>query len=263
MRLFSFQDNQLPEKNSSESLSRVQNWWLMKFQLDFEKNRRRAIENLVPNARDSLKALDVGCAIGVFTDLLRQKGYETVGVDANEELLSFAQKKYLCCEFRLMDALHLEFPSSYFDFVLALELIEHLENPYKLLEGIHRILKDDGAILLSTPNKLSLEGARGKVMEDVAKISWNAWDEEHKHIYTSTEIVRLLSRFFKIEKVAGYYYLPMIPSMKYDIVKKIGLDRTHYLTFDNRILSMLGFITFVKGVKRKSDSSEHSSSSSI
>ena len=93
-------------------------------------------------------------------------------------------------------------------------------------------------------------------MEKAARISWNAWDDEHEHVYTSIEIIRLLRKFFKIERVMGYYYVPMIPCMKYDVVKKIGLDKTHYLTFDNRILSMLGFITFIKGVKRKLDSVE-------
>jgi hypothetical protein len=50
--------------------------------------------------------------------------------------------------------------------------------------------------------------------------------------------------------------VPMIPCMKFAVVKKIGLDKTHYLAFDNRTLSMLGFITFIKGRERKLDSVE-------
>jgi 2-polyprenyl-3-methyl-5-hydroxy-6-metoxy-1,4-benzoquinol methylase len=256
MRSFSFADGHLPHRNFNGRLSSLEKWWLMKFQFDFEKNRLSVIEHLVPYARDFLKALDVGCAIGVFTNLLHQKGYEALGIDTDKELLTFAKNRYLHCRFELMNALHLDLPTSYFDFVLALELIEHLDNPYKLLENIHRVLKDDGVVLLSTPNRLSLEGARGTVMERVAKIGWNAWDPEHKRVYTSIEITQLLRKFFKIEKVVGYYYVPMVPCMKYDVVKKIGLDKAHYLAFDNRILSMLGFITFIKGVKRKFDSVE-------
>jgi len=256
MRSFSFTDARLPRKNLSGHLSSVERWWLAKFQLDFEKHRLSVIDGLIPYARDSLKALDVGCAIGVFTNLLHQKGYEALGIDTNKELLTFAKNRYPHCTFKLMNALHLDLSPSTFDFVLALELIEHSYNPYKLLKNIHQVLKEDGVILLSTPNRLSLEGARGVVMKRAARISWNAWDPEHKHVYTSIEIVQLLRRFFKIEKVVGYYSMPMIPCMKYDIVKKIGLDKAHYLAFDNRILSMLGFITFIKGMKRKIDSVE-------
>jgi len=225
----------------------------MKFQLDFEKNRLSVIDRLIPYSRESLKGLDMGCAIGVFTNILHQKGYEALGIDTNKELLAFAKNRYPYCRFKLMNALHLDLTPSSFDFVLALELIEHLNNPYQLLESIHQVLKENGVALLSTPNRLSLEGARGMMMERAARISWDAWDAEHKHVYTSIEITRLLRQFFEIERVIGYYYVPMIPCMKYDVVKKIGLDKTHYLAFGNRILSMLGFITFIKGRKRKLD----------
>lgn len=238
----------------NEHLSPVEKQWFMKFQSNFEKNRLSLIDWLIPYTRDSLKALDVGCAIGIFTNLLYQKGYEVLGIDSDQELLALARNRYRQCTFKLMNALHLDLAPSTFDFVLALELIEHLDNPYKLLKNIHQVLKKDGVILLSTPNRLSLEGVRGAVMERVASINWNAWDVEHKHVYTSIEITRLVRKFFEIETVVGYYYIPMVPSVKYDIVKKIGLDRVHYLAFDNRLLSMLGFITFIKGVKRKIDS---------
>jgi 2-polyprenyl-3-methyl-5-hydroxy-6-metoxy-1,4-benzoquinol methylase len=239
------------EKARSGCLSPVEKWWLMKYQVDFEKNRLSVIDRLIPHTRDSLKALDVGCAIGVFTNLLHRKGYEVLGIDTNKELVTFAKNRYPHCKFKLMNALHLDLSPSSFDFVLALELIEHLNNPHKLLENIYQVLKKDGVVLLSTPNRLSLEGARGVMMKRAARISWNAWDPEHKHVYISIEIIRLLRQFFKIERVMGYYYVPMIPCMKYDVVKKIGLDKAHYLAFGNRILSMLGFMTFVKGRKRK------------
>jgi 2-polyprenyl-3-methyl-5-hydroxy-6-metoxy-1,4-benzoquinol methylase len=260
MRPSSIVDAQLPYKNSSGHLSPTEMWWLAKFTHDFEKNRLSVVEHLVPNARGPLKALDVGCAIGVFTNLLRQKGYETLGADSNKELLNFAKKRYTHCTFKLMNALQLDIAPSTFDLVLALEIMEHLGNPYRFLKNIHQVLKEEGVILLSTPNRLSLEGARGILMGKVAGINWNAWDPEHTHVYTSIEIIQLLRNFFKIQRVVGYYCLPMLPCMKFDIVRKIGLDRMHYLAFDDRVLSRLGFITFIKGIKRKSGSVEQVSS---
>jgi 2-polyprenyl-3-methyl-5-hydroxy-6-metoxy-1,4-benzoquinol methylase len=248
----------LPPDYDGGHFSPLEKRWIMKLRSDFEKHRFSVINRAIPSAKSSSRALDVGCAIGVFTNLLHQKGYEALGVDANEELLVFAKNRYPHCTFKFMDALHLDLVSSSFDFVLALEIIEHLEDPCKMLESIYKVLKEGGVVLLSTPNRLSLEGVRGVLMENAARISWDAWDIEHKHVYTSIEITRLLQRFFRVEKVVGYYYAPMIPSMKYDVVKRIGLDRAHYLSFDDRILSMLGFITLIKGVKRKTDSAEQS-----
>ena len=44
------------------------------------------------------------------------------------------------------------FPPASFDTITAGELIEHLENPSNFLRGCHQILRDDGQLLLSTPN---------------------------------------------------------------------------------------------------------------
>jgi 2-polyprenyl-3-methyl-5-hydroxy-6-metoxy-1,4-benzoquinol methylase len=256
MGKFSIADDHLPYKNSGRHLSPAEKWWLTKFTLDFEKNRLSVVEHLVPDARGPSKALDVGCAIGVFTNLLHQKGYEALGIDTSKELLTFARNRYASCTFKLMNVLHLDLTPSTFDLVLALEVIEHLDNPYRFLKNIHQVLKEEGVILLSTPNRLSLEGAKGVAMEKMVGINWKAWDAEHTHVYTSMEIIQLLRRFFEIQGVVGYYCVPMVPCTKFDIIRRIGLSRTHYIAFDNRVLSKLGFITFVKGVKRKSDSAE-------
>ena len=42
-----------------------------------------------------------------------------------------------------------------FDIITAMDLIEHLENPWHLMRECRRILKDDGILTLSTPNILS------------------------------------------------------------------------------------------------------------
>ncbi|MGH9691180.1 MAG: class I SAM-dependent methyltransferase [Candidatus Acidiferrales bacterium] len=53
------------------------------------------------------------------------------------------------------DAQNLQFNSS-FDTVLAGELIEHLQNPGRFLEGSARALKPGGRLVLSTPNVFSV-----------------------------------------------------------------------------------------------------------
>jgi len=44
------------------------------------------------------------------------------------------------------------FSPASFDTIIAGELIEHLENPSSFLRGCHRILKNSGKLLITTPN---------------------------------------------------------------------------------------------------------------
>jgi SAM-dependent methyltransferase len=47
---------------------------------------------------------------------------------------------------------NLPFSDNYFDIVISLETIEHLENPYHFIRELTRVVQDDGMIILSTPN---------------------------------------------------------------------------------------------------------------
>ena len=67
--------------------------------------------------------------------------------------------------------------------------------------------------MLSTPNRLSLEGLAGYYWTEKnrGKAVWKAWDPTHVHIYTSFEIIRLLrSKGFEVQRATGYdYHLPL------------------------------------------------------
>lgn len=54
------------------------------------------------------------------------------------------------------DAFNLPFENKTFDVIILQDVIEHVENPFLLLEKVSTKLKDDGIIYLSTPNKFSI-----------------------------------------------------------------------------------------------------------
>lgn len=49
-----------------------------------------------------------------------------------------------------------------FDVVVALQVIEHLESPVELLQEVRRILKPDGVLVLSTPDKQARSNERNR-----------------------------------------------------------------------------------------------------
>ncbi len=60
-------------------------------------------------------------------------------------------------DFRQADLGHgLPFEPGFFDCVVSTEGIEHLENPFHFAREIHRVLRPDGALVLTTPNTVGL-----------------------------------------------------------------------------------------------------------
>jgi 2-polyprenyl-3-methyl-5-hydroxy-6-metoxy-1,4-benzoquinol methylase len=103
------------------------------------------------------RLLDIGPNIGTCLDLARQAGWETHGVEINEEAASYCRKE------RGLDVvsgqLHAEtFPKRHFDLVLMGDVIEHLPNPVATVRIIQSILKPGGIVIISTPNIDSLAG---------------------------------------------------------------------------------------------------------
>lgn len=94
------------------------------------------------------------------------------------------------------DAVDLSFPSNSCDVISCFETIEHIPmiEVNKMLNEIYRVLKDDGILLISTPNK----EANGK-----AKMS-----PDHKQEFTSAEFHMLLTSFgFRILEEYGQSFI--------------------------------------------------------
>ena len=95
--------------------------------------------------------LDIGCSTGELLYAAQKRGFECWGVEPNEWAREFATKKR---GLRVInkELQRLSFESSFFDVVSCMEVIEHIPDPLGGLQEINRILKNDGVLVLSTPN---------------------------------------------------------------------------------------------------------------
>jgi ubiquinone/menaquinone biosynthesis C-methylase UbiE len=103
------------------------------------------------------KVLDIGCGTGESTRVVAKAvGAENVfGVDFSEGALTQAINKGIDVRKVDMNWEPLPFPNDFFDFVSAIEVIEHLINPDNMFEEVWRVLKCGGFFFLTTPNLAS------------------------------------------------------------------------------------------------------------
>lgn len=115
----------------------------------------RRIQKLVTLAGSGKRILDLGCLDGAIGQLLMENGNSVSGIDASKAAIPKAIERGI--DARVGDLNKpIDFPDASFDVVVAGEIIEHVHNVDGFLDEIHRVLRPNGSLVLSTPNLASL-----------------------------------------------------------------------------------------------------------
>lgn len=171
--------------------------------------------DFISSLSKNLKVLELG-AIPYYMTILMKKylGYDVVPSSCFEILASPGEKHVLTnekykekyeFEYNMVNIERDRFPfeDKSFDMVLCCEVLEHLLiNPSHMLYEAHRVLKDDGFLIISTPNVLRLENIykilRGRNIYDT--YHGNGIYGRHNREYTHEEVRLLLGKnSFNIE----------------------------------------------------------------
>ena len=140
--------------------------------------------------------LDAGCGAGQGTAHLACSGARyVVGIDISSKAVTYARDNFVepNLAFGRMDAVRLGFRDHIFDLVTSIEVIEHLLEPESYVAGIRRVLKDDGMLVLSTPNKRISSPTPGTL-----------WPHHIREFYPE-ELEALLARYFSKVEMWGMW----------------------------------------------------------
>jgi ubiquinone/menaquinone biosynthesis C-methylase UbiE len=103
------------------------------------------------------RVLDVAGGTGYGTEiLLRSGGALTVtGLDKSPDAIEYARAHFTSpsLDFVLGDAIDMPFGDGTFEVVVSFETIEHIKEPRRFLAEISRVLRADGTLVISTPNR--------------------------------------------------------------------------------------------------------------
>lgn len=101
----------------------------------------------------------------------------------------------------------LDFPDRFADFITMLAFIEHCDNPAFLIKESHRILKNEGCLIITTPFRSS---------ERFLQL-WNKnVSNEHKHYFDRVSMERMLNLYFTIKLYKKYFLNQLFICKKHD-----------------------------------------------
>jgi 2-polyprenyl-3-methyl-5-hydroxy-6-metoxy-1,4-benzoquinol methylase len=162
--------------------------------------------------------LDVGCEAGWITLQLADRGAQVTAIDLIPEPINQLKQNLGRRKVKLLiaDATKLPFRSNSFDIILATEVIEHITQLSKFIDGSFKILKPGGRLLITFPN----ENLRQRFYPIVSFFGIKAEVESQVTLnnFRVENIIKLFTKRFTLIK---FYRLPWwLPITNLMIFKK-------------------------------------------
>ena len=110
------------------------------------------------------QVLDVACGEGYGSALISRRAARVCGVDISADAIGHGRRAYADrTNLQLIEAscTHLPHDAASFDVVVSFETIEHIGEQAGFLDEIKRVLKAEGVLILSCPNKAEYSDKRG------------------------------------------------------------------------------------------------------
>jgi 2-polyprenyl-3-methyl-5-hydroxy-6-metoxy-1,4-benzoquinol methylase len=100
------------------------------------------------------EVLDVGCGNGVISRSLGEQGFKVKGIDVSEKTIEKARalNKFPHVKFEVISAEKLVADGHRYHAVICSEVLEHLNEPGKLLNTLHQCLHENGVLIVTVPN---------------------------------------------------------------------------------------------------------------
>jgi len=102
-----------------------------------------------------VSVLDIGCGAGMLANALAKEGHQVTGIDLSQSSLEIARTNDASgtVDYRHASAYSLPFSDASFEVACAMDVLEHVEEPKKLIAEASRVLKPKGVFFFHTFNR--------------------------------------------------------------------------------------------------------------
>jgi len=161
------------------------------------KIRFRRFRNLYTK---QTRALEIGCATGVFLSELKNLVNTATGVELTREYVEFARNKGLDVQESLD-----EIQDESVDLIFMFHVLEHIDDPVKFLKEVKKKLSPEGKLIIEVPNV-------DDILVSVYMIKPHLdfyWEIAHNYYFSKTSLSKVLEK-------AGYSF-EILPLQRYDL----------------------------------------------
>lgn len=206
---------------------------LNEYKKGLKKHTKKFIKilRIIKKFKRTGKLLDVGGGYGLFSKLAKENSkFHVEIIEPNLETYFINKNNVKSHRIKLEN--FIQNTKLRYDVIVLLDVLEHFDNPDKIIEGVKKLLKDNGLIVVSLPNYKSIMAYLSK--------SWAWWMvEDHKYHFSPNSISMLMKKN-KLKKKYLTTYNSII-----DLKKNLDGNFINYPMPIKQLLKILILIPFL------------------
>jgi len=149
----------------------------------------------IVSPRKGQRLLDIGCGNGALARTFYEFGCDVSAVDVSPDGIALARVSNQHIHFSVASVYDPDFTAQTgtdFDYVVSLDVIEHLYWPSRLIEAAYRALKPGGCFIISTPYHGYLKNLALSVMNGWDRHFTANWDGGHIKFFSHKTLSAML-----------------------------------------------------------------------
>jgi len=197
------------------------------------------------------RLLDIGCGTGIFLQVARDRGWDCCGIDISPHAVELARGRLGVP----IEAGKLEnglFANERFDVVTMWDVIEHLDDPVKMLQEVYHRLNPGGLFIAETPDEEFL-------VRTLVKLFYRAgvgiaqffpkyfYYQDHLFYFSLRSLSRLLQASGPFTIIKVQHLSTVWPFLK----KKLHISYSHKSRYFYKVIPYLLYIASIAGVRNK------------
>lgn len=177
--------------------------------------RRNLIYSLFEeyNIKSGMRVLDYGCGSGFIVGQLQTRGYDAWGTDISREAIEYGTSQGIK-NLHSTDGIEVDFPDGSFDLILAMDVVEHIDDDKLVVEELKRLLRPGGRLIITVPAYQWMWGVQDEVshhfrrysMKSITQLVTNSSNLSilrktyfNTFLFPAVALVRLASKWLNIK----------------------------------------------------------------
>ena len=199
---------------------------------DYYSQNRLEMLDFIP--KNSKKVLDLGCGQGNFAKILKDKlEAEVWGVEVEKNEAEIARKKLDKLIIAKLEDVAYDLPDNYFDCLVFNDILEHLADPYSVLNDLRTKLTKNGVMVASIPNVRYFFNLKELMVDKNWRYSNSGiLDKTHLRFFTKKSIIETLKSLnFEILTIKGINPIKLWRFKLLNILLLNYLNDTRYMQY--------------------------------